>query len=84
MDDIIAEPKAATRRWSFRIPAYILLPFYLMLIGVGLRYAVQVRISNNWGFTEYLRSLCVYDCNAYERLALNGYEDRPDGFDTGG
>ncbi len=85
MDDSVAQFKAepAARRWSFRIPAYVLLPFYLMLIGVALRYAVYVRTTDNWGFTEYLRALCVYDCNAYERLALNGYEDRPDGFDKG-
>src|SRR5436190_12850121 len=83
MDDTIVEPKVTARRWTFRIPAYILLPFYLMLIGVALRYAVYVRNTNHWGFTEYLRALCVYDCNAYERLALNGYEGRPDGFDKG-
>ena len=83
MDDSLAEPRVAARRWTFRIPAYILLPFYLMLIGVALRYAVYVRNTNHWGFVEYLRALCVYDCNAYERLALNGYEGRPDGFDKG-
>jgi hypothetical protein len=83
MDDIIAEPKATARRWSFRIPAYILIPFYLMAIGVALRYAVHIRNTGNWGFIEYLRALCVYDCNAYERLALNGYEGRPSGFDKG-
>ena len=83
MDDSLAEPRVAARRWTFRIPAYILLPFYLMAIGVALRYAVYVRNTNHWGFVEYLRALCVYDCNAYERLALNGYEGRPDGFDKG-
>ena len=83
MDETFAEPKAAARRWTWRIPAYILLPFYLMLIGVALRYAIYVRTSGHWGFTEYLRALCVYDCNAYERLALNGYEGRPSGFDKG-
>ena len=36
MDDSLTEPKVAARRWTFRIPAYILLPFYLMLIGVAL------------------------------------------------
>jgi hypothetical protein len=83
MDESIAEPKAAARRWTWRIPAYILLPFYLMLIGVLLRYAVYVRTTNHWAFTDYLRALCVYDCNAYERLSLNGYEGRPSGFDKG-
>jgi hypothetical protein len=83
MDESIAEPRAAARRWTWRIPAYILLPFYLMLIGVLLRYAVYVRTTNHWAFTDYLRALCVYDCNAYERLALNGYEGRPSGFDKG-
>ena len=83
MDDIFAEPKAIARRWTFRIPAYILLPFYLMLIGVALRYAVYVRNTGHWEILQYLRALCVYDCNAYERLALNGYEGRPDGFDKG-
>ena len=83
MDETFAVPKAAARKWTWRIPAYILLPFYLMLIGVLLRYAVYVRTSNHWGFTEYLRALCVYDCNAYERLALYGYEGRPSGFDKG-
>ena len=72
MDDSLTEPKVAARRWTFRIPAYILLPFYLMLIGVALRYAVYIRNTGNWEFTQYLRALCVYDCNAYERLALNG------------
>ncbi|HZY68564.1 MAG TPA: hypothetical protein VFE52_08250, partial [Devosia sp.] len=79
----MSEPKAAARRWTFKVPAYILLPFYLMLIGVALRYAVYVRNTNHWEFTQYLRALCVYDCNAYERLALNGYEGRPSGFDKG-
>lgn len=84
MDDSIAEPRiAAAKRWTWRIPAYILLPFYLMLIGVALRYAVYVRLTGHWGFSDYLRALCVYDCNAYERLALNGYEGRPSGFDKG-
>ncbi|MEO6013330.1 MAG: hypothetical protein ABIQ30_07075 [Devosia sp.] len=83
MDETIAEPRAAARRWTFRIPAYVLIPFYLMIVGVALRYAVYVRNTNHWGITEYLRALCVYDCNAYERLALNGYEGRPDGFDKG-
>ena len=78
MDDILADRDVtAARRWTFRIPSYILLPFYLMLIGVALRYAVYVRTTNHWGFVDYLRALCVYDCNAYERLALNGYEGRP-------
>ena len=83
MDDSLTEPEVAARRWSFRIPSYILLPFYLMLIGVALRYAVYVRNTGHWEFTQYLRALCVYDCNAYERLALNGYEGRPSGFDKG-
>jgi hypothetical protein len=83
MDETYVAPKAAARRWTMRIPAYILLPFYLMLIGVALRYAVYVRTSSHWGFNDYLRSLCVYDCNAYERLALYGYENRPSGFDKG-
>jgi len=83
MDETIAQEKAAARRWTWRIPGYVLLPFYLMLIGVGLRYAVYARTSGHWGFTDYLRALCVYDCNAYERLALYGYEGRPSGFDKG-
>ncbi|HVY51263.1 MAG TPA: hypothetical protein VHA07_06825 [Devosia sp.] len=83
MDETITETKAAARRWTWRIPGYVLLPFYLMLIGVALRYAVYVRNTGHWGFTDYLRALCVYDCNAYERLALNGYEGRPSGFDKG-
>ena len=83
MEESIADTRAAARRWTWRIPSYVLLPFYLMLIGVALRYAVYVRTTNHWGFTEYLRALCVYDCNAYERLALNGYEGRPSGFDKG-
>ena len=83
MDDSLSEPKVAARRWPLRIPAYILLPFYLMLIGVALRYAVYIRNTGHWGMTDYLRALCVYDCNAYERLALNGYEGRPSGFDKG-
>ena len=83
MDETIAESKTAARRWTWRIPAYILLPFYLMLIGVALRYAIYVRTSGHWGFNDYLRALCVYDCNAYERLALYGYEGRPSGFDKG-
>ena len=83
MDDSIADRSTAARRWSWRIPAFVLLPFYLMLIGVALRYAIYVRTTNHWGFTEYLRAICVYDCNAYERLALNGYEGRPSGFDKG-
>src|SRR5690606_10887120 len=83
MDEAIAEPKAAPRRLALRIPPYVLVPFYLMAIGVALRYAVYVRNTGHWGFVEYLRALCVYDCNAYERLALNGYEGRPSGFDKG-
>ncbi len=83
MDDSLAEPRAAASPWTWRIPAYILLPFYLMLIGVLLRYAVYIRTTNHWAFTDYLRSLCVYDCNAYERLSLYGYEGRPSGFDKG-
>lgn len=83
MDETFAAPKANARKWTWRIPAYVLLPFYLMLIGVLLRYAVYVRTTNHWGFAEYLRALCVYDCNAYERLALYGYEGRPSGFDKG-
>ncbi len=83
MDDSLVEPRAAERRWTWRIPAYILLPIYLMVIGVLLRYAVYVRTTNHWAFTDYLRSMCVYDCNAYERLSLNGYEGRPSGFDKG-
>jgi hypothetical protein len=83
MDEGIAATKSATRRWTWRIPGYIARPFYLMLIGVALRYAVYVRVSGHWAFTDYLRALCVYDCNAYERLALNGYEGRPSGFDKG-
>src|SRR3569623_2127664 len=83
MDETIAEPRTAARRWTWRIPTYVLLPFYLMLIGVALRYAGYVRDSGHWGFNDYLRALCVYDCNAYERLALYGYEGRPSGFDKG-
>jgi hypothetical protein len=83
MDEIFADSKVASKRWTWRIPAYILLPFYLMLIGMALRYAVYVRTTGHWGFTDYLRALCVYDCNAYERLALYGYEGRPSGFDKG-
>ena len=83
MDESLAQDKAAARRWTWRIPGYVLLPFYLMLIGLALRYAVYVRTSGHWGFNDYLRALCVYDCNAYERLALNGYEGRPSGFDKG-
>ena len=48
MDDSLTEPKVAARRWTFRIPAYILLPFYLMLIGVALRYAVYIRNTGNF------------------------------------
>ena len=83
MDESIVEPRAAERRWTWRIPAYILLPIYLMVIGLLLRYAVYVRTTNHWAFTDYLRSMCVYDCNAYERLSLYGYEGRPSGFDKG-
>lgn len=83
MDDTVAESKVAARKWTWRIPAYVLLPFYLMLIGVGLRYAVYIRSTGHWGFNDYLRALCVYDCNAYERLSLYGYEGRPSGFDKG-
>ncbi|HEX4296609.1 MAG TPA: hypothetical protein VHZ56_01170, partial [Devosia sp.] len=83
MDDTYVAPKAAARRWTWRIPAYILLPFYLMLVGVLLRYAVYVRNTGHYGVTDYLRALCVYDCNAYERLSLYGYEGRPSGFDKG-
>ena len=83
MDESLAQEKTAARRWTWRIPGYVLLPFYLMLIGVGLRYAVYIRNTGHWGFTDYLRALCVYDCNAYERLAINGYEGRPSGFDKG-
>ncbi|MEO6396297.1 MAG: hypothetical protein ABIO40_10360 [Devosia sp.] len=68
-------------RWE--VPQIILIPFYLMAIGFLLRYAVYVRSSGHWGFADYLRALCVYDCNAYERLALYGYEGRPAGFDKG-
>lgn len=74
---------ATARRWRWRVPAYVLVPVYLLAIGVLLRYAVYIRASGHWGFTDYLRALCVYDCNAYERLALNGYEGRPSGFDKG-
>lgn len=73
--------KSHDRAWH--IPAYVLVPFYLMAIGVLLRYAVYVRTSGHWSFLDYLRALCVYDCNAYEKLALNGYEGRPSGFDKG-
>ncbi len=83
MDESIAEPKPARWRLPLRVPAYVLVPFYLLAIGVALRYAVYIRNTGHWGFTEYLRALCVYDCNAYERLALNGYEGRPSGFDKG-
>ncbi len=83
MDESIVEPRAAARRWTWRIPAYILLPIYLMVIGLLLRYAVYVRTTNHWAVTDYLRALCVYDCNAYERLSLYGYEGRPSGFDKG-
>ncbi|MEO8759237.1 MAG: hypothetical protein ABI398_15965 [Devosia sp.] len=83
MDETFAETKAAAKRWTWRIPSYILLPFYLMLVGVALRYAVYIRNTGHWGFNDYLRALCVYDCNAYERLALYGYEGRPSGFDKG-
>ena len=83
MDETITGSKVASKRWIWRIPAYILLPFYLMLIGMALRYAVYIRNTGHWGFTDYLRALCVYDCNAYERLALYGYEGRPSGFDKG-
>ncbi|MBI4920971.1 MAG: hypothetical protein HY834_04430 [Devosia nanyangense] len=83
MEETIAETRAAAKRWTWRIPSYVLLPFYLMLIGVALRYAVYARTTNHWGVVDYLRALCVYDCNAYERLALNGYEGRPSGFDKG-
>jgi hypothetical protein len=83
MTETPADRRAVARRRSWRVPAYVLLPFYLMAIGVALRYAVHVRSSNDWDFVHYLRALCVYDCNAYERLALTGYEDRPDGFDKG-
>jgi hypothetical protein len=54
-----------------------------MAVGFLLRYAVYVRTSGHWDFVDYMRALCVYDCNAYERLALNGYEGRPSGFDKG-
>ena len=83
MDDSIVAPKPAARRWSPKIPAYILVPFYLMAIGIALRYAVWVRNGGQWDIVAYLRALCVYDCNAYERLALYGYEGRPSGFDKG-
>ncbi|MEQ1769098.1 MAG: hypothetical protein ABL879_04605 [Devosia sp.] len=82
MTEMLAESAPEGRR-RWHIPDYILLPFYLMAIGVLLRYAVYVRSSSNWGFGEYLRAMCVYDCNAYERLSLNGYEGRPAGFDKG-
>ena len=72
---------ARKRRWQ--ISNVILIPFYLMAVGFLLRYAVYVRTSGHWGMIEYIRALCVYDCNAYERLALNGYEGRPSGFDKG-
>lgn len=85
MSDITATTPVAPPRpkWRLRIPAYVLLPFYLMLVGIALRYAVHIRNSGNWDFFAYLRALCVYDCNAYERLALYGYEGRPSGFDKG-
>ena len=38
MDETFARDKAAARRWTWRIPGYVLLPFYLMLIGLALRY----------------------------------------------
>lgn len=83
MDDTVAVSRATARKWTWHIPAYVLLPFYLMLIGVALRYAVYARSTGHWGFNDYLRALCVYDCNAYERLSLYGYEGRPSGFDKG-
>src|SRR5690606_4432123 len=87
MSDLSASPTQtpglSRPRWRLRIPAYVLVPFYLMAIGVALRYAVHIRNTGNWDFFHYLRALCVYDCNAYERLALYGYEGRPSGFDKG-
>lgn len=74
-------PARKWRRW--RLSNVVLIPFYLMAVGFLLRYAVYVRTSGHWGLIEYVRALCVYDCNAYERLALNGYEGRPSGFDKG-
>ena len=47
MDETFARDKAAARRWTWRIPGYVLLPFYLMLIGLALRYAVYVRTSGH-------------------------------------
>jgi hypothetical protein len=82
MSDVTGDSVVAPKnRWQ--IPPFILIPFYLMAIGVLLRYAVYARSSGHWGFVDYLRALCVYDCNAYERLALYGYEGRPSGFDKG-
>jgi hypothetical protein len=81
MTELMAD--GAQRKRDWQIPAYILIPFYLMAIGILLRYAVYARISGHWSFIDYLRALCVYDCNAYEKLALTGYEGRPSGFDKG-
>jgi hypothetical protein len=82
MTEATAESATARkRRWQ--LSNVVLIPFYLMAVGFLLRYAVYVRTSGHWGFVDYLRALCVYDCNAYERLALNGYEGRPSGFDKG-
>jgi hypothetical protein len=83
MVEAAAPGKPLPRKWNWRVPTIVLIPFYLMLAGFMLRYAVYARTSDHWGFTEYLRALCVYDCNAYERLALYGYEGRPSGFDKG-
>ena len=84
MDEALVEPRPTARRWpAFRIPAYVLLPVYLLAIGVALRYAVHIRNTGEWGFLDHLRDLCVYDCNAYERLAIHGYEGRPENFDKG-
>jgi hypothetical protein len=59
MDESLTQEKAAARRWTWRIPGYVLLPFYLMLIGIGLRYALYVLNSVHWGFNDYLSELCV-------------------------
>ncbi|HWA20507.1 MAG TPA: hypothetical protein VG757_16095 [Devosia sp.] len=82
MTEVTAESATAQRR-RWQLSNVILIPFYLMAVGFLLRYAVYVRTSGHWGFIDYIRALCVYDCNAYERLALNGYEGRPSGFDKG-
>lgn len=67
---LAAITKPVAPAWSDRL----LPPLIALLVGTLLRYGLYEADKSGAGFGQYLRAICVLDCEWYETIVRGGYD----------